>query len=260
MFRSNENFVPAHKFWTPERRAEFNAHRTSNRYTAHWLPDRFRRIPEGRPTGGLIEKGPHEGFRIHDKWPALTEIKRTCRNGGNSDAKQYLENFGWFTGSFQDGVIFACAIQIRVPRKGRDQGVPHEDQPFAGFTRVRWVEATQHSDWDQICISRKRHDIHDTLRDAIRAADRVAELAAEEAREHDAKDQAEQETIRLQEEISQAKEVIEGCKKELEAMAGCAHDFARGVLVERIQAEETIIRKAEDRIAKLADDPWLAVA
>lgn len=256
--------ITASQFWTPERRAAFNAHRTSNRYTAHWLPDQFRRMPEARPTGGLVDSGPHQGFRLHEKWPQQTNYMRSCRHKGDKEAQRILDHHGWYADSFQSNLIYACAIEIRIPRRmaKRTGGVEHDDRGrfYDGFTRVRWVEATESSDWGQICIARGRSEIHDNLKEAIRSADRTAELAAEEAREDDAKDQAEQETNNLNEENSESEEVIQNIEQELKTFPdNDAFLYTRGVLVERIQAERAAMGRRQARIAALKDDPWLAV-
>ena len=248
--------LTATQFWTEARREELREWKARG-----YFPSRLKRFKDSTNSGGTpIEKGPHAGFRFHEAWPENLNYMEAKR-GGDKAALRCLDNHGWYTDSFQDGVVYACAVEVRIPRrKARREQVEHSDSCHDGCTRVRWMEATAHSDCDQILISRRSSDLHDTIEDCIRSADRVAECSAEEDREADQQYQADQQIDQAEHDIGEAQEVIELCKKELEAMRPCYHLIAEGVLVERIQQEQATIQKLQGRITLLQCEPWRAVA
>lgn len=249
--------LTAPQFWTPERREALKAHRANPCIGGGWRPDKLCRFKCGQ-SENVITSGPHEGFWLHSKWPDGLNYMRSCRKG-DKEAMRILNHQGWYTDSFMDGVIYACAVEVRVPRRrAKREGVEHDDRGQGeGCTRVRWVAATEHSDWDQICID--RNNLHDTLRDAILEADSVAKRSAEIDREADAKDQAEQRIVDLQQEIEDSQADIARFRAELGLLCE-QHVVARQALKERIQQEDQAIAKAQRRIDELEADFWKAVA
>lgn len=244
--------LTASQFWTPERREALRLHKASG-----YIPEKLRRIKYSQAEN-VIKEGSHKGFWFHSKWPEKTTYMRSCHNG-DKEAMRILEHQGWFTDSFQNGTVYACAIEVRIPRRrAKREGVEHDDRGQGdGYTRIRWVAATEHSDWDQIRID--RNNLHDTLRDAILEADSVAERYAEVCREADAKDQAEQRIADLKQEIEDSQADIARYKAELESLCE-QHVVAREALEERILQEGQAITKAQKRIDELEDDFWKAVA
>lgn len=254
--------LTATQFWTEKRREEFRAWRARPSIGGRWRPANLKRFKDSTNSGGApIENGPHAGFRFHEAWPDGMNYMEAKRNG-DKEALRCLDNHGWFTDSFQDGVIYACAVEVRIPRRrAKREGVEHSDSCYDGFTRVRWMEATAHSDWDQILISRRSSDLHDTLRECIRSADSVAERSAEEDREADQQDQADQQIQMRRDEI------VEIRRKALPILCYHRHhrtkgkddpytDVVRAYITERL-AE---IRECRKRIALLEREPWQAVA
>lgn len=256
--------LTATQFWTEKRREELRAWRARLSIGGGWRPANLKRFKDSTNSGGTpIEKGPHVGFRFHEAWPDGMNYMEAKRSG---DKKLYVavDNHGWYTDSFQDGVIYACAVQVRIPRRrAKREGVEHSDSCYDGFTRVRWMEATAHSGWDQILIGRRSSDLHDTLKECIRSADRVAEMAAEEAREEDKAYQAEQQ--------------IEQARHEVKEMKASIHDLISEIKLQRMNPGATglttaealrdalcrglaEIRKDRKRIALLEREPWQAVA
>lgn len=252
--------LTAKEFWTTAKREELSAYKLSSaaRSFPGYIPDRLHRMGHARPTGPLIVNGAHEGFVFHEKWPEGMNYMRSCRKGGDREAQRALDHNGWYTDSFYDGVIYACAVEIRVPRRrAKREGVESESIYTQGQpTRVRWVEATEHSGWDQILISRR--DIHDDLRDAILGADGTAEYAAEEEREYEAKDLAQLRIDELEAEIKESEGIVAPCRAQLETLCE-SHETARTVIIERIADEEASITKAKAKIESLKADPWSAV-
>ena len=185
-----------------------------------------------------------DGFCLHDCWPAALEVQKACRRG---EAARFLNHTGWFSDSFQDGMFYACAVQVRIPRR----------LVVKGDTRVRWLEAVEHSDWDAIRISRKH--LHEELRDCIRSADDTARYMAEKAREDDERQQAEQQIDDARQAIQDTRAMIRrvlGARKQLAMVVPeVCEDLGRYV-GERL-AE---VRKHRKRIALLERDPWQAVA
>lgn len=251
--------LTATQFWTKERREEL---RKWNEHPAvSWRPAKLRRFKDGDNSGGApIEEGPHKGFRFHERWPEGLRVMESHRKG-DADARRCLDHGGWFTDSFQDGMIYACAVEVRIPRRrAKFENVQEGEYGVwqKSMTRVRWMEATSHTEWDQILIGRRSADLHDTLADCIRSADRVAELAAEEAREEDQKYQAEQQIEEKREEIKSVRaQLLEALAARREASAPDALcRVFRSWVADRL-AE---IRKARKRIALLEREPWQAVS
>jgi bacterioferritin (cytochrome b1) len=209
--------------------------------------------------GEIITEGPCKGYRACEAWPADMEVHDT-RASGSRRSERLLDHTGWYTDHFQDGMQYAAAVKVRVPRRrAKFENVMEGRYGLwsESMTRVRWVEAIAHTDWD--CISIDRRTLHDTLGDAIRAADSVAERVAEIEREADAKDQAERQIQEKREEIAQARATLKrvlGARKRLAmAVPEVCEDLASYV---SDQLQE--IRKARKRIALLERETWEAVA
>ena len=209
--------------------------------------------------GEIIQDGPCKGYRHCEAWPAWTTVMEAKRKG-DDEALKHLDHHGWYTDNFQDGMQYAAAVKVRVPRRrAKFENVMEGRYGHwsESMTRVRWVEAIAHTDWD--CISIDRCTMHDTLGDAIRAADSVAERVAEIEREADAKDQAEKQIHEKREEIAQARATLKrvlGARKRLAmAVPEVCEDLASYV---SSQLQE--ICKARKRIALLEREPWEAVA
>ena len=255
--------LTATQFWTKERREELRKWNERPTIGGGWRPANLRRVKDGDNSGGApVKKGPHEGFRLHERWPDSLIVEE-ARSKTSKRCEHILDHNGWFTDSFQDGMIYACAVQVRVPRRrAKVEGVEHADSCYEGHTRVRWMEATAHTEWDQILISRRSSDLHETLKECIRSADRVAEMAAEEAREEDMKDQAEQQINEKREEVEESKSLIRECITEIKFMRKHCQGLSTAyeVLRERICSELAEIRKARKRIALLEREPWQAVS
>lgn len=252
--------LTAAQFWTPERREELR--KWNERPTIGggvWRPAKLKRFKDSTNSGGeSIKDGHHKGFRYHEAWPEGMNYMEAKR-GGDKEATRCLDNFGWYTDSFQDGCIYACAVEVRIPRRrAKREGVEHDDSCYDGFTRVRWMEATAHTDWDQILISRRSSDLHDTLKECIRSADRVAEMSAEDDREEDAKFQAEQQIEEKREEVKSVRaQLLEALAARREASAP---DALCRVLRSWVAERLAEIRKARKRIALLEREPWQAVS
>ena len=246
--------LTAIQFWTPERREKYREAKARG----YGKPSRFE-LSTGAEPGEPVKEGPHKGFRFHSHWPAETVVMeaKNPRKGGDKEAARHLDHHGWFTDSFQDGVIYACAVRVRIPRS-RGKWADVVDESHGTPTRVRWMEATSHTDWDQILIGRLSRDLHDSLADCIRSADRVAEMAAEEAREDDMKYQAESQIAEKREEIkatrAQLREALAARREASAPDALCR--VLRSWVAERL-AE---IRSHKARIALLERDPWQAVS
>lgn len=206
--------------------------------------------------GEIITEGPCEGYRACENWPDGMEVHDT-RASGSRRSERLLDHTGWYTDNFQDGMQYAAAVKVRVPRRRARAEHPLTNYRDESMTRVRWVEAIAHTDWDSISID--RCTLHDTLSDAIRAADSVAERVAEDARDEDAKDQAEQQIHEKREEIAQARATLKrvlGARKRLAmAVPEVCEDLASYV---SDQLQE--MREARKRIALLEREPWEAVA
>ena len=256
--------ITATKFWTPARREELRKWRERPRIGGGWRPASLKRFKDSANSGcSPIEKGPHAGFRFHEAWPDGLNYMEAKKNG-DKDALRCLDNCGWYTDSFQDGVVYACAVEVRIPRrKARREGVEHTDSCYDGCTRVRWMEATAHSDWGQILISRRSSDLHDNLRDCIRSADRVAERSAEEDREADQQDQADQQIQMHRDEVDKSKSFLRDLITEIRLIRKCpggAGLTTFEVMKDRVCSELAEIRQARKRITLLQREPWQAVA
>ena len=256
--------ITATKFWTPARREELRKWRERPRIGGGWRPASLKRFKDSANSGcSPIEKGPHAGFRFHEAWPDGLNYMEAKKNG-DKDALRCLDNCGWYTDSFQDGVVYACAVEVRIPRrKARREGVEHTDSCYDGCTRVRWMEATAHSDWGQILISRRSSDLHDTLKECIRSADRVAEMVAEEAREEDQRYQAELQIEQARHEVKEAKASTHDLISEIKLQRmnpGATGLTTAEVLRDALCRGLDEIRKARKRIALLEREPWQAVA
>lgn len=251
--------LTATQFWTKERREELR--QWNERPTIGWRPAKLHRFKDGDNSGGKpIKKGPHEGFRFHERWPEGLRVMEAKR-GGDKAALRAIDNHGWYTDFFQDGCIYACAVQVRIPRRlAKFENVQEGEYGVwqKSMTRVRWMEATAHTDWDQILISRRSSDLHDTLEECIRSADRVAKLAAEEAREEDQKFHAEQQIEEKREEVKSVRaQLLEALAARREASAP---DALCRVLRSWVAERLAEIRKARKRIALLEREPWQAVS
>jgi hypothetical protein len=248
--------MSASKFWTKVKREQLRAWGLANPATDKSLRDsHLHRLQKPAPSA-LITAGALKGFRMESEYPDARFL-RSCFPGGDRAAVNVMRHHGgWYTNNHHGDVVFACCMLVRVPRRrAKAESVKHEDHD--NVTRVRWVEATEHSFFDQTCIDRK--SLHPSIKEALWAADSAAERFAQVARNEDAKDLAESKIQDLQQAIADSKDVINSCHKELEEMCS-THLFARGVLVERIQSEEALIAKKTARIAELQENQWKAVA
>ena len=251
--------LTATQFWTESRREELRKWKKRG-----YVPSQLKRFKDSTNSGGTpIEKGPHAGFRYHEAWPEGLNYMEAKRNG-DKEALRCLDNHGWYTDSLCDGVIYACAVEVRIPRrKARREQVEHSDSCYDGYTRVRWMEATAHSDWDQILISRRSSDLHDTLKDCIRYADRVAKRSAEEDRKDDQQHQAEQQIEQARHEVKEAKASTHDLISEIKLQRmnpGATGLTTAEVLRDALCRRLAEIRKARKRIALLEREPWQAVA
>ena len=209
--------------------------------------------------GEIVTDGPCKGYRHCETWPAWTTVMEAKRNG-DKKALEHLDHHGWYTDSFQDGCQYAAAIKVRVPRRrAKFENVMEGRYGHwsESMTRVRWVEAIAHTDWDSISID--RCTLHDTLGDAICAADSVAKSVAEHCCEDDAKDQAQQQIQEKREEIQEIRTTLRrvlGARKRLAMVAPEVCEDLASYVSDRLQE----IRKARKRIILLESEPWQAVA
>lgn len=256
--------MTATQFWTAARREELRKWREHPTIGGGWRPANLKRFKGSTDSVGQpISEGPHTGFRFHEAWPSGMNYMEAKHNG-DAEAIRAVDNFGWFTDSFQSGCIYACAVEVRVPRRrAKRENLEHSDSYYDGYTRVRWMEATSHTEWDQILISRLSSDLHDTLRECIRSADGVAERSAEADRDEDMKFQAEQQIQQNRDEVSKAKFFLHDLIVEIRLVQkypSGAGLVTFEVLKERVCTELAEIRKARKRIALLEREPWEAVA
>ena len=146
--------IPAIRFWTPERREALRKRQERPCIGGGWRPKELRRItqPAGAEPGSDL-KHPYEGFRFHSQWPDGFVVMESRRKG-DKEAMRCLSHNGWFTDSSRMGALYACAVQVRIPRS-RGKRADVVDEHHGTPTRVRWMEATAHTDWDEILIGRR---------------------------------------------------------------------------------------------------------
>jgi hypothetical protein len=154
---------------------------------------------------------------------------------------------------------YAAAVKVRVPRRRarRESVTDTGNSGWHEMTRVRWIEAIAHTDWDSISID--RFTLYGTLRDAIRAADSVAERVAEHCREEDMRGQAEQQIQAKRDEIQEIRDTLKRVLRARKRLAMVVPELCEDL--SSFVSERLIeIRKAKARIAKLEREPWEAVA
>lgn len=207
------------------------------------------------------KSGVLKNWRHHDAWPSWAEVMEAKKNGDKL-ALRCLDHHGWYTDNFHSGEVqYAAAIKVRIPRRLAKTYVCNENHLHSsGYTRVRWVEATAHTDWDAISISREC--CHCTLDDAIRAADFVSQRLAEDARDEAIKFEAECRIDDLKEEIKSSREMVLECVFELRLMRKHYQSLlvSSEVLKDRIRSEWASIAKNRKQIQKLINEPWSIAA
>lgn len=207
------------------------------------------------------KSGVLKNWRHHDAWPSWAEVMEAKKNGDKL-ALRCLDHHGWYTDHFHSGEAqYAATIKVRIPRRLAKKEMCDENHLHSfGYTRVRWIEATAHTDWDAISISRECW--HDTSDDAIRAADYVSQRLAEDARDEAIKFEAESRIDDLRRDIIRSREMVIECVFELRLMRKHYQSLLTSseVLKDRIQSELASIAKNRKQIQKLTNEPWSIAA
>ncbi len=177
-----------------------------------------------------------------DNWPDGFRYIGSAYDVCRAEHSRRVEHTGWYTDSFQDVTLAGHVLQLPA-RDGKPVFIP----------------GTALSDWDGVTLYPL--DMYDDALDCAQAADQYAEHDAEASREFYAKDQAEQETERLREEIvtlrADARALIRDMKAArhaglLDYPAICA---ALRYKLADVREES---HKAYLRISALAENYWLA--
>lgn len=167
-----------------------------------------------------------------DEWPAWRDL-------GDAHEVARLDHTGWYSDSFQDGLVIGRVLQL--PSRGRSSC---------------YVPGTYRTDCDGVTIYPL--DSYDDARDCARAADGCAEHEAESAREYDAKERAQIEIDELRARIgdlrTDARALIRDIKRyRPEGKAIC------NALRAQLRDIRNESHRAHKRIERLSDNYWLAV-
>jgi len=189
----------------------------------------------------LIRSANNDSFYVD----SLDDIGKNMGDAGDSIQ---LDHTGWYTDSFQDGLLKGAVIAIRSKH--------FTDEDGAHFA---YMPATYHSDWDGATVY---NEVYDRTSAAARKADGYAEKEAEACREDDAKYQSEREIEDLKEELHDLNKETLAMIKDIKGERGYTFQYPKSVCdLVREHIEEAVERRSEifERIEALKDDYWLAV-
>lgn len=176
--------------------------------------------------------------------------------GYADELNRHLKHQGWFTdnhcGETYRGVVLVARLHGKF---GFIPAVTHSD--WDG--KLLWIGDFEPLE-DQKNWGNEGFRYSSACRRVASLADDYAEHLAEEAREADAKDQAEQEMVRLAEERSELRQEALALIKEIKAAKRQFTPAICMVLVEKLKAIQRSIQRKRERSAALADDYWLTVS